>query len=69
MTGVGRAVSVPSLSRLWTLLQASSCEKGVGIIKLMGRDAGFVAAHAALASNLVRLRHAWGRGGKGRGGA
>ena len=29
--------------------------KGVGVIKLMGRDAGFVAAHAALASNLVDL--------------
>ena len=27
----------------------------VGIVKLMGRDAGFVAAHAALASNLVDL--------------
>ena len=29
--------------------------QGVGVIKLMGRDAGFVAAHAALASNLVDL--------------
>jgi len=36
-------------------VEASSCEKGVGIVKLMGRDAGFVAAHAALASNLVDL--------------
>jgi len=35
--------------------QAASCAKGVGIVKLMGRDAGFVAAHAALASNLVDL--------------
>uniref|UniRef100_A0A7S0Q368 Phosphofructokinase domain-containing protein n=2 Tax=Coccolithus braarudii TaxID=221442 RepID=A0A7S0Q368_9EUKA len=36
-------------------VEATSCFKGVGIIKLMGRDAGFVAAHAALASNLVDL--------------
>ena len=36
-------------------VEATSCDKGVGIIKLMGRDAGFVAAHAALASNLVDL--------------
>jgi len=36
-------------------VEAVSCSKGVGIIKLMGRDAGFVAAHAALASNLVDL--------------
>lgn len=36
-------------------VEATSCDKGVGIVKLMGRDAGFVAAHAALASNLVDL--------------
>ena len=36
-------------------VEATSCAKGVGIVKLMGRDAGFVAAHAALASNLVDL--------------
>ena len=36
-------------------VEATSCSKGVGIVKLMGRDAGFVAAHAALASNLVDL--------------
>jgi len=36
-------------------IEATSCDKGVGVVKLMGRDAGFVAAHAALASNLVDL--------------
>jgi len=36
-------------------VEATSCANGVGIVKLMGRDAGFVAAHAALASNLVDL--------------
>lgn len=36
-------------------VEATSCAKGVGIVKLMGRDAGFVAAHAALASNMADL--------------
>jgi len=36
-------------------VEATSCPNAVGIVKLMGRDAGFVAAHAALASNLVDL--------------
>lgn len=34
-------------------VEASSCEKACSVVKLMGRDAGFVAAHAALASNIV----------------
>jgi len=36
-------------------VEATSHHKGVGIVKLMGRDAGFVAMHAALASTLVDL--------------
>eukprot|EP00405_Crypthecodinium_cohnii_P017464 CAMPEP_0206454906 /NCGR_PEP_ID=MMETSP0324_2-20121206/21424_1 /ASSEMBLY_ACC=CAM_ASM_000836 /TAXON_ID=2866 /ORGANISM="Crypthecodinium cohnii, Strain Seligo" /LENGTH=454 /DNA_ID=CAMNT_0053925485 /DNA_START=250 /DNA_END=1611 /DNA_ORIENTATION=- len=36
-------------------VEASSCDKGVGIVKLMGRDAGFVAMCAALASDVVDL--------------
>lgn len=36
-------------------VEATSCEKGVGIVKLMGRDAGFVACHAALASTIADL--------------
>lgn len=35
--------------------EATSCDKGVGIVKLMGRDAGFVAMYAALASTLTDL--------------
>eukprot|EP01064_Diplonema_japonicum_P023178 TRINITY_DN33635_c0_g1_i1.p1 TRINITY_DN33635_c0_g1~~TRINITY_DN33635_c0_g1_i1.p1 ORF type:complete len:486 (+),score=69.57 TRINITY_DN33635_c0_g1_i1:38-1495(+) len=34
-------------------VEASSCFNGVGIVKLMGRDSGFVARNAALASNLT----------------
>jgi len=36
-------------------VEATSCFKGVGIVKLMGRDAGFVAMNAALASTIVDL--------------
>ena len=36
-------------------VEATSCDRACSIVKLMGRDAGFVAAHAALASNLVDL--------------
>ena len=41
--------------RLMTITPCPMLLQGVGVIKLMGRDAGFVAAHAALASNLVDL--------------
>lgn len=34
-------------------IEATSCENGVGIVRLMGRNAGFVALHATLASTLV----------------
>lgn len=37
------------------LVEASSCDRGVGIVKLMGRDSGFVAMHAAIASDVVDL--------------
>jgi len=36
-------------------VEATSCDKGVGIVKLMGRDAGYVAMHAALAATIVDL--------------
>lgn len=36
-------------------VEATSCEKGVGIVKLMGRDAGFVAMNASLSSTIVDL--------------
>lgn len=34
-------------------VEARSCENGVGVIKLMGRDAGFIAVYASLASTLA----------------
>ena len=36
-------------------VEAMSCEYGVGIVKLMGREAGFIAAYATLASHDVDL--------------
>lgn len=36
-------------------VEASSADQGVGIVKLMGRDAGFVVMFATLASDLVDL--------------
>ncbi len=33
--------------------EASSVDRGVGLVKLMGRNAGFIAAHATLASHRV----------------
>ena len=33
-------------------VEATSCHNGVGIVKLMGRDSGFVARNATLASNI-----------------
>lgn len=50
-TAVATATDV--IRNSWT--EATSCDKGVGIVKLMGRDAGFVAMHAALASTIVDL--------------
>lgn len=34
-------------------VEASSCDKAVGIVKLMGRDAGFIPQNATIASTLV----------------
>merc|ERR1712113_94203 len=36
-------------------VEATSCDKGVGIVKLMGRDAGFVVQNAVIASTIVDL--------------
>eukprot|EP00928_Gymnodinium_smaydae_P087196 TRINITY_DN71503_c0_g1_i1.p1 TRINITY_DN71503_c0_g1~~TRINITY_DN71503_c0_g1_i1.p1 ORF type:complete len:474 (+),score=103.57 TRINITY_DN71503_c0_g1_i1:202-1422(+) len=53
--GFNTAVATASevIRSAWT--EASSCDKGVGIVKLMGRDSGFVAMHAAIASDVVDL--------------
>ncbi len=36
-------------------VEARSAYNGIGVVKLMGREAGFIAAHAALASGDVDL--------------
>ena len=35
------------------VMQATSAYNGVGIVKLMGRQSGFIAMHASLASGQV----------------
>jgi 6-phosphofructokinase 1 len=36
-------------------VEATSAHNGIGVVKLMGREAGFIAAHAAMASGDVDL--------------
>ncbi len=36
-------------------VEATSCKNGIGVVKLMGREAGFIASHAVLASGDVDL--------------
>eukprot|EP00802_Teleaulax_amphioxeia_P007567 Tamp_07574.p1 GENE.Tamp_07574~~Tamp_07574.p1 ORF type:complete len:589 (+),score=66.00 Tamp_07574:242-1768(+) len=50
-SAVGSAVSVINCA----LIEAQDSEQGVGIVKLMGREAGFVAMMATLASNDVDI--------------
>jgi len=35
------------------VLQATSAYRGIGVVKLMGRQSGFIAMHASLASGEV----------------
>jgi len=53
--GFNTAVSAASTCIRNAWVEATSCDKGVGIVKLMGRDAGFICVNAALASNIVDL--------------
>ncbi len=48
-TAVAEAASVVDCAHV----EARSARQGIGLVKLMGRDAGFIAAHAALASSDV----------------
>jgi 6-phosphofructokinase 1 len=50
-TAVEKAVEVVSAAHM----EASSAINGVGLVKLMGRDSGFIAAHTALASHEVNF--------------
>lgn len=45
------ATASETVHNVW--VEATSCKKGVGIVKLMGRDAGYVAMHAALATTIA----------------
>jgi len=50
-TAVQKAVEVVSAAHM----EASSAINGIGLVKLMGRDSGFIAAHTALASHEVNF--------------
>jgi len=50
-TAVEKAVEVVSAAHM----EAASAINGIGLVKLMGRDSGFIAAHTALASHEVNF--------------
>ncbi|MDR0668985.1 MAG: ATP-dependent 6-phosphofructokinase [Treponema sp.] len=50
-TAVDRAVEVVAAAHM----EASSAIRGIGLVKVMGRDSGFIAAHTALASHEVNF--------------
>jgi len=50
-TAVEKAVEVVSAAHM----EASSAINGIGLVKVMGRDSGFIAAHTALASHEVNF--------------
>ncbi|MCL2186718.1 MAG: ATP-dependent 6-phosphofructokinase [Treponema sp.] len=50
-TAVAKAVEVVSAAHV----EAKSAINGIGLVKLMGRDSGFIAAHTALASHEVNF--------------
>jgi len=50
-TAVSKAVEVVAAAHM----EASSAINGVGLVKVMGRDSGFIAAHTALASHEVNF--------------
>ena len=50
-TAVGKAVEVVTAAHM----EAHSSINGIGLVKLMGRESGFIAAHTALASHEVNF--------------
>ncbi|MDR1839822.1 MAG: ATP-dependent 6-phosphofructokinase [Treponema sp.] len=50
-TAVAKAVEVVAAAHM----EASSAINGIGLVKVMGRDSGFIAAHTALASHEVNF--------------
>jgi 6-phosphofructokinase 1 len=53
--GFETAVSMARLAIDAAHTEASSVRNGIGLVKLMGRDAGFIAAHATLSSHDVNV--------------
>jgi len=53
--GFDTAVTMAKLAIDAAHTEATSARRGIGLVRLMGRDAGFVAAHATLASRDVNV--------------
>ncbi len=53
--GFETAVAKATDAVLSAHVEASSVENGIGLVKVMGRDSGFIAAHTAIASHSVHL--------------
>jgi 6-phosphofructokinase 1 len=53
--GFDTAVQVAATALAAAHTEATSARHGIGVVKLMGRDAGFICAHAALASQDVNF--------------
>jgi len=53
--GFQTAVSKASAAIGAAYFEAQSAENGIGLVKLMGRHSGFIAAHAALAARIANL--------------
>ncbi|MBK6919504.1 MAG: ATP-dependent 6-phosphofructokinase [Deltaproteobacteria bacterium] len=53
--GFETAVSMARIAIDAAHTEATSAQRGIGLVRLMGRDAGFIAAHATLASRDVNV--------------
>ena len=53
--GFETAVEMSQASLIAAHMEAKAVKNGIGLVKLMGRESGFVAAHASLASSDVNL--------------
>jgi 6-phosphofructokinase 1 len=53
--GFDTAVSMSQIAIKSANTEATSCRGGIGIVKLMGRESGFIALYASVASNEVNL--------------
>lgn len=53
--GFETAVAMSQIPITCAHMEAKGIQNGIGLVKLMGRDSGFIAAHASLASSDVNL--------------